>query len=74
MTIAETIREFRDNPRPDPILVRKFLERLRTGRVRLNGVPVLFDYADMRELFARQGVDADQFEELCKLADYTDSI
>ena len=60
--------------RPDPILVRKFLERLRTGRVRLNGVPVLFDYADMRELFARQGVDADQFEELCKLADYTDSI
>jgi len=74
MTIAETIRSFRDDPRPDPQRVRKFLDSLRTGQIRLRGVPVLFDYGDMRELFARQGVTADRFDELCQLADYADSI
>ena len=68
-TIAETIRGFRDDPQPDPLRLRRFLDGLRFGSARLRGVPVVFDYEGTAQLFERHGIDRDRFEELCQMAD-----
>jgi hypothetical protein len=68
MTLKERIQE--TDRTADPHEVRKLLDHIRRGGVKFQGRPVIFTYADTVELFGRQGVSADRFEELCRLADY----
>jgi len=69
VTLRERIQEI--DRQADPDKIRRFLDSLKAGAVKFGGRPVIFTYVDTVELFARQGIDASRFEELCHMADYS---
>lgn len=71
MTLTDRIKLIESNAERDPNAVRRFIEGIMCGGVKLNGQPVIFTYADMQELFQRAGIAHDRFEELCQIADYS---
>lgn len=69
MKLHERIREL--NKTEDAIGLRNLCHRMALGGIRFQGQPVIFKYADMRDVFAQAdpSIDAERFEELMQLAD-----
>lgn len=69
MRLFDRIREL--NQTEDRKGLRRLCDRMALGGIRFQGQPVIFKYADMRDVFAQAdpSIDAERFEELMQLAD-----